>query len=548
MQLFKKSWFHQSMIIIIGSLLFFPFLGKVHLFDWDEINFAEIAREMIVTKDYLTVQINYMPFWEKPPFFFWLQVLSMKAFGINEYAARLPNAVCGIITLLVLYQVGKRYFNANTGLLWALIYAGSVTPFLYFKSGIIDPWFNLFIFLALYCYILYTHNDKPLVSIMQIALSGAFVGMAITTKGPVGLLLFSLTIGVYFVVNRFRLKINFKGFAVFSAALILFGGLWFIIYMLNGRFYVIKDFIDYHIELLQTQDAGHGGFAFYHVIVLFLGVFPASVFALKGFRAKLGDTFQQDLKKWMVILFLVVLLVFSVVRTKIIHYSSLAYFPLTFIAVIFIKSLFDGKQFVKKWMTVLLAAVASIYAIVVGLLAFGDNLKQYVISNNIVKDSFTLGTLEASGEWTHYEALIGLFLITGVGLAIILFKKHNNKKGIIVLFSTTILFTFITLYSVVPKIEKYTQKAAVEFFKLRQGEDCYVEPIGMKSYIHLFYARKQPYDNTKAYRESWLLKGNIDKPVYFMTRNFKKDRYLKKYKDIKLLYEKNGYAFLKRDP
>ena len=56
-------------ILLAGSLLFFPFLGKVALFDWDEINFAEIAREMIVTKDYLNVQINFQPFWEKPPLF-----------------------------------------------------------------------------------------------------------------------------------------------------------------------------------------------------------------------------------------------------------------------------------------------------------------------------------------------------------------------------------------------------------------------------------------------------------------------------------------------
>ncbi len=60
-----------------------PFLGGVHLFDWDEINFAEGAREMIVLKNYLRVHINYEPFWEKPPFFFWLQAASMNLLGIG---------------------------------------------------------------------------------------------------------------------------------------------------------------------------------------------------------------------------------------------------------------------------------------------------------------------------------------------------------------------------------------------------------------------------------------------------------------------------------
>ena len=53
----------QLIIILLAALAFIPFLGRVHLFDWDEINFAEAAREMIVTKDYLTVQINFQPFW-----------------------------------------------------------------------------------------------------------------------------------------------------------------------------------------------------------------------------------------------------------------------------------------------------------------------------------------------------------------------------------------------------------------------------------------------------------------------------------------------------
>ncbi|MFM7400989.1 MAG: ArnT family glycosyltransferase, partial [Bacteroidota bacterium] len=51
----------------LGMLFFLPFLGNVHLFDWDEINFAECAREMLITGDWLQPQIDFEPFWEKPP-------------------------------------------------------------------------------------------------------------------------------------------------------------------------------------------------------------------------------------------------------------------------------------------------------------------------------------------------------------------------------------------------------------------------------------------------------------------------------------------------
>src|SRR6185503_4154106 len=142
-------------IIGLSSLLFIPFLGHVHLFDLDEINFAECSREMIITNDYTRVHMDFLPFYEKPPLFLWMQSTSMKIFGVNEFAARLPNAVCGIVTLLVVFACGKRLYSKKFGIYWALAYAGSLFPSMYFRTGIIDPWFNLFTFLSLSYFILY---------------------------------------------------------------------------------------------------------------------------------------------------------------------------------------------------------------------------------------------------------------------------------------------------------------------------------------------------------------------------------------------------------
>ncbi len=146
---------YSIIIGLIAALFFLPFLGGAHLFDWDEINFAEAAREMLRSGEYLRVYINYLPFWEKPPLFLWLQALAMGAFGVGEFAARLPNALCGIATLILLYNIGRKLYDHRFGLIWAGVYFGSVLPFLYFKSGIIDPFFNLFIFSGLYLFILF---------------------------------------------------------------------------------------------------------------------------------------------------------------------------------------------------------------------------------------------------------------------------------------------------------------------------------------------------------------------------------------------------------
>ena len=70
-------------LLIFYLMISFPFLGQIHLFDWDEINFAEAAREMLVAGDWFNVQINFEPFWEKPPLFIWIQALFMTIFCVN---------------------------------------------------------------------------------------------------------------------------------------------------------------------------------------------------------------------------------------------------------------------------------------------------------------------------------------------------------------------------------------------------------------------------------------------------------------------------------
>ena len=123
---FLKRHRYSIGFALLGALVFIPFLGSVHLFDWDEVNFAEIAREMLVTGEYSRVYVDFQPFWQKPPLFFWLQAAAMKIFGVNEFAARFPNALCGIITLPILYQIGKRLHSHRFGVIWTLVYFGAI--------------------------------------------------------------------------------------------------------------------------------------------------------------------------------------------------------------------------------------------------------------------------------------------------------------------------------------------------------------------------------------------------------------------------------------
>ncbi len=545
----KNNLIKKEILIALGALLLFvPFLGGLHLFDWDEINFAESAREMILTGDYLTVQIDFVPFWQKPPLFIWMQVISMKIFGINEFAARFPNVICGMITMVVLFRTGRRIYDAEFGWIWMLSYIGSLLPFLYFKSGIIDPWFNLFIFTALLNIIYFLEAERGQKRWQNLVLSAILLGLANLTKGPVSILLFGLTITIFWIMRKFRLNILWTEILAFIMILVIVGGIWFIIQIALGNFNIIVDFIEYQIQLLKTKDSGHGGFLFYHFMVLMAGVFPVSVFALKGFRRSYYDSnFQKRFKRWMIILFWVVLITFTLVKTKIVHYSSLCYFPLSFLGAYVIYKVIHNRIKNYRWLNIIYAVFGIIIGIVFMIIPILASNIDWLLDLGFFQDPFAQANIKSEVHWTGFEGLIGLIFILGVVASLILLK-HNKKHAYIVMFINVTLFLNLVLFFISGKIETYSQRTLIEFCKERQGEDCYVSTLGMKSYAHLFYTKKPVPVNEKSLDLGWLLKGEIDKPAYFILRSKTLENFQASYPELSLLYEENGFSFCLRVP
>lgn len=545
----RKSVLIQICIVIFGALLFIPGLGGVRLFDWDEINFAESAREMLLTGDLLNVQINFESFWEKPPLFIWMQALCMKIFGVSEMAARLPNAIAGIVTLLVLFNIGRKRGGERFGFLWMLLYVASFFPFFYFKSGIIDPWFNLFIFLGIYFFTRYADPGQRGKMGQNAALSAMFIGLGILTKGPVAFLIFALTFAIYLVIKRFKFEFRWKDVAIYAAVLCVVGGAWFILQIATGHYSIIKDFILYQIRLFETKDAGHGGFLLYHFVILFLGVFPASILALPVFRRRVleGERNRElaELFRWCMISFWVVLILFTIVKTKIIHYSSFCYFPLTFMAAYSVSKMLDGEIKFKGWMSGLIIAIASVFGLIITALTLFDRFKEHIYP--LVNDPYTLKSMGATSEWIGFEPVIGIVLIVCAVVFCVRFRQRATIANLAILCSGTIFFTFTTMLCAVAEVEKYSQAPAIEFYIDRQGEDCYIYPME-KSYAHYFYSDRQP-ENACADRE-WLTKGDIDKPCYFVVKNDPKkiQELVDVVEDEVKLYEENGFVFYVRHP
>ena len=509
----NKTLVINVLIAVAAALLFVPGIGSVRLFDWDEINFAESAREMLVTGDWLNVRINFESFWEKPPLFIWMQALSMKVFGVGEFAARFPNALIGIITLLILFNIGRKAEDERFGLMWTLMYAISFLPFLYFKSGIIDPWYNIFIFLSIYFFALYTDPGVADKRMRHAALSALFMGLAINTKGPVAFLIFGLSFIVWLIVRRFRMDFRWKDVGVYALVLALVGG------------------------------------SFYHFVILLFGVTPASFFALSSFRKKAleneGESRIAVLFRWMMISFWVVLILFTIVRTKIVHYSSFCYFPMTFLAAYSATRMMDGKQRFAGWQKGLLIGTSVAFGLLFTALTLFDHFKHLIIP--LVHDPFAVSCMEASSQWRGFEPFVGLILIAATIWFCVRFGKDRKWQDFIALACANLLFAMTAILCAVPEIEKYSQASAVDFYVERQGEDCYVQPAYFKSYAHYFYTDRKPENACEDFE--WLCRGPIDKPVYFVVKDepWSVGHFAQDAPEAEFLYQRSGFRFFRRD-
>lgn len=500
-------------LLALLSVFFFIGLGHIHLFDWDEINFAESAREMIESENYLRVQINFLPFWEKPPLFFWIQVVGMKLFGINEFAARFPNALFGAFYLFTFYFIGKRHFSAKFGLIWALVFFASLLPHIYFKSGIIDPVFNFFIFLSIYFMIRVIAKDGK--AIWRIALlSGVFSALSVLSKGPVGFLLLGLTLAVYLLYKRFKVFPSIQGILYFFVGFAAIISCWVALEVSQNGWDILWQFIEYQIELFRTPVAGHEQPFYYHFIVVGFGCFPISVLAIPLFYTR-KDTTPLDLRRWMLCLFWVVLILFSITTTKIIHYSSMTYAPLSFLAALSVYRMMSGEIEVKKYVRILFLIIGGVVSLAMLAIPIILMEKNWLVS--ITEDPFAVKLIEHSPVWTITDMIGGIIFVLGFIVGFIFLRKGDLGRMLISLVIGTSVSLLIILYTIMPKVDQLTQGDAISMYEELEGEDCYVESL-RKSYAQYFYVKMKPGNRSEEQDLDWMLRGDIDKPVYIGTR------------------------------
>ncbi|HET9826056.1 MAG TPA: hypothetical protein VFP87_12030, partial [Chitinophagaceae bacterium] len=210
--------------------------------------------------------------------------------------------------------------------------------------------------------------------------------------------------------------------------------------------------------------------------------------------------------------------------------------------------LMDGRLAWSKIVGGILMFLAIVLGILISSLPVIDHYKQNIIASNLIKDQVAVESMKANVAWSGFEWLIGMGLIIGTAAMLVLIHKKKIQAGLIGTFLVSLLTANIAITLIVPRIEQYSQGAAIRFYESLKGRDCYVATLRFKSYAQFFYQGKEPPENKESYDLDWLLTGAIDKPAYFVCKIDKIGEVSNQYPQLKQLYGENGFVFLVRYP
>jgi 4-amino-4-deoxy-L-arabinose transferase-like glycosyltransferase len=310
-------------VLVIGGLAFLWNLGSTGLVDETEPLFAEAARQMTVTGDWVTPYFNNETRFDKPPLIYWLMAIAYQTVGVNEWGARLPSALAAIALMGMGFYLLRRFGTAiplaptATGPYWLPALIGSALiglnplTLVWGRTGVSDMLLSGCMGLALMAFFCgYAGGEKaeeaeeveeaegvreetyasPSIQNSKLKIQNSFspwyfafyvlIALAVLTKGPVGLVLPGLTIALFLlyvgkfweVVREMRLFWGVLIILVLSVP-------WYVLVTLANGEAFIDSFFGYHnLERFTSVVNRHWAPWYFYFVIVFLGFAPWSVY------------------------------------------------------------------------------------------------------------------------------------------------------------------------------------------------------------------------------------------------------------------------------
>ena len=330
---------------ILAAIIYLPGLGRPALWEPDEGRYAEIAREMVASGDYVTPRDNYELYFEKPPLVYWAEAAAIKIFGINEFAVRLPAALFSIGQVVITAALAEAMLGATAGFLAALALALSPLFFSLARFATLDPALAFFLTAALAAG--YTASRESSFATRSarnwMLASSAMLALGTLAKGPVALLL-GVAIAFMWLASERRLA-EIRRMPLVWSVLIYCAIVapWFVLMEQRNPGFLNFFFIHEHLQRYVSSNE-HGWGPWFFIPIVIGGTWPWIFFAPLGWSsmrrndgsesggAPSATNQRRSAASFLAIWFIVIFVFFSIPRSKLGTYILPALPPLAIFA------------------------------------------------------------------------------------------------------------------------------------------------------------------------------------------------------------------------
>ncbi|MDE1140978.1 MULTISPECIES: glycosyltransferase family 39 protein [Paraburkholderia] len=312
------------LIVALAVIWFLP-LGWRHLLPSDEGRYAEMAREMLATGDWITPRYNGYKYFEKPPLQTWMNALTFAWFGIGEWQARLYTALTGFAGVLLVGFTGARVFNAATGFFAAVVLACAPYWNLMGHFNTLDMALSFWMELTLCALLLAQRPNLPRnTARLWMWVCWGAMALAVLSKGLVGLILPGAVLVLYTLISRdwalWKRLYLVSGLIVFFAVV----SPWFVLVQERNPEFFNFFFIVQQFQRYLTPAQNRPGPFYYFVPVMLVGFLPWLSVSVQSVRHALRTPRQPNgfapvtlMLVWSAFIFLF----FSASHSKLISYT-----------------------------------------------------------------------------------------------------------------------------------------------------------------------------------------------------------------------------------
>jgi 4-amino-4-deoxy-L-arabinose transferase-like glycosyltransferase len=320
-------WRDLGLLLIAFGTLFFQGLGHLPLIDPDEGRYIEIPREMLERGDFITPMLNHVKYFEKPPLHYWLNALSLTVFGENEFAARFAGTLCGLLTVLVTYYLGRQLMGRRSGLYGAILLGTAGGFLVQSRINFTDMTLTFFLTAAFACFALALRDGESRKA-RYYYLFYLFMALAVLAKGLIGIVLPGAVIFLYLLCTRRWRVLRDMRLVSGGALFLLVCAPWFLLVSLKNPEFPQFFFIHEHFQRFLTKVHHRYQPIWFFIPVLLATLLPWSLFIpaalAKGWRERGSRSQALFLLLWAGVIFAF----FSKSSSKLIPYILPVFPPL----------------------------------------------------------------------------------------------------------------------------------------------------------------------------------------------------------------------------